>query len=163
MLLTEAKVILTIGVGSGVPYLEEYLIVADKITIQEAEELTYLVENALTDKLKRLKEIFQKEMDALKVLRDEKIAKLREAGKDFKAISKVKIWFGKQADKIRASYRTAVAAAKAAASKAASMIRNVPKKGKIGAAVAAGTLASAGGYAAYKAHKRRKAAMSKKK
>jgi len=153
MLLTE-KVISIIGTGSGVDYLEEYLIASKEITITEAKELNVLVENALTDKLTKLKQVFTEKLAALKALRDEKLAK---AAGDGQKISKIKTWFANQVAKLKAAYHTSVQAAKSSGTKAIGMIKNMPKKGKIGAALALGTAAAGGGYLAYKARQKKAA------
>jgi len=151
MLLTE-KVISIIGTGSGVEYLEEYLISSKEITITEAKELNVLVENALTDKLAKLKKLFSEKLVALKALQDEKLAK---AAGDGKKIGKIKIWYFNQVAKLKAAYQTSIQVVKSSGTKAMGMIKNMPKKGKIGAAVA---LAAGGGYLAYRAKQKKQAA-----
>jgi hypothetical protein len=149
MLLTE-KVISIIGIDSGVPYLEEYLIVSKEITIKESKELSLLVESALTDKLAKLKQVFTKKLVALRALRDEKIGK---AGSDNKKIKVIRLWFNQQADKLKTAYKTSVNAAKSSSAKTMNLIKAVPKKGKIG--IAAGGALAIGGYAAYRAKRKK--------
>jgi len=163
MILTEAKLLVEVSASCGVPYLEEYLIMSNGITVKESQNLTFLVENALTDKLSKIKSVYNGKLADLKTARH---TKLMAAGKNPSKIAGIKKWYEKSVLAIKASYKTAVEAAKKAAGKATGAIKTaagkIPKSGKIGVGVAAGVAAAGAGYAGFKAYKNRKAALAKK-
>ena len=162
-------------------YLEEYLVVAETITIKEAKELLTLVEQMHQDVEKQVQGRLKKALSSLTKTYNEKIAAARKAvaaakaeGKSAGYIKKLSVKadnlkqeFGIKKANIYQRFKNVSKELGNKASKSKNLIKlkalkMIPKTkgGKIGAAagVAAAGIAAAGlGYGAYKMHKAKKA------
>jgi len=149
-------------------YLEEYLIRKPTLTITEARKLIFIIEEDKEAVIKQLKGKAKKNLDSLKAWFEGRVKYLKEKyegatlvkylkklketykNKRLAIINSLELKTGmaiKRFDKMKTSVKVAW--------------KTVPKKGKIGAAVAGG-LAAGTGLAAYAANKKRKESLAAK-
>jgi hypothetical protein len=155
-------------------YLAEFLIErSDPLTLTEAQNLIYLIEEEKQSLWQKVKEGSTKKLDWLKSKFKKDAAAARKKYKDPSVLKQylktLKKNYLRNVDKVKAEMQKAGKDifGKAGRMKASvrAAFRSAPKvanKGKVGLGIAAGAAAAAGGLAAYRASKKRKAALAKK-
>lgn len=139
-------------------YLAEYLITKREITLTEAKELIYLIEEDEATVLQKIKSGAMAKIAKLKEWYNGKVAaaKAKYAGSQLKMIlASIREQYLRNLEKIKTEMAVANKNVWSKTGKMKSSVkaayRTVPKGGKIG--IAAAGLASVGGYALYKMNK----------
>jgi len=154
-------------------YLAEYLIEKPGLTLTEAKELIFLIEEDKESVLKKIKAGASKKLASLKAWYQKQAASLKAKFTGTKLAQKLAELKKAYQNKLRIVKNEAESAGKKISGRAFRMktavkaaYRTLPKKGKVGLAIGAGAAGAAGvgaGLAAYRAKKKRQEAVAAKK